>query len=107
MNNTNTINISVMFKTGTKPISTIIEEIRNTSSTTLKSSILEREAKVGNEELEYVLHVANDPSIRFFTTIIPEYKTTHEIYNVISATELLVEHISSRKLTGTAALEIS
>lgn len=93
------------YKTGTKPVSTIIEEIRSTSSTTLKSSILEREAKIGNEELEYVLHVANDPSIRFFTTIIPEYKTTHEIYNVISATELLVEHISSRKLTGTAALE--
>ena len=94
-----------VYKSGTKPLPEIIQELKSTSSKNDKEAILKREQIVNNEELKQVLYWCYDPQFNFYTTKIPEYKTKREIYYATDALYQIVENVCSRKVTGNAALD--
>ena len=94
-----------VYKSGTKPLPEIIQELKSTSSKNDKEAILKREHAVNNEELKQILFWCYDPSLNFYTTKIPEYETKREVYDAVSALYQIVENICSRKVTGNAALD--
>ena len=94
-----------VYKSGTKSLPEIIQELKSTSSKNDKEAILKREHAVNNEELKQILYWCYDPQFNFYTTKIPEYETKREIYHATDALYQIVENVCSRKVTGNAALE--
>ena len=94
-----------VYNKGTKSLPEIIQELKSTNSKIEKESILNREFVTDNQELRQILYWCYSPDINFYTTKIPEYINSREIYSAVASVQQIVEKVCSRELTGYAALE--
>lgn len=79
----------------------ILNQIASDRSKTHKEAVLKANADIGT--LQRVFHLAYQPTVNFFTKVIPEYQFVREEMTLAQALDKLQSEIAGRKVTGRAA----
>ena len=83
----------------------IIQSLRNTSGNNDKLAILE--ANKDNELLKQYMKAVFDPSLNYYQSSLPKFKTTTCNYDFTQAAiDHLINNLAHRKVTGKAAIEL-